>query len=200
MTRRRHSGVTSLDIGDLTNYTEIKSDGEINLHGTARVKKNVEIAIGSIKPPPTNPANWVGLGIAGAWEFADNSTRQVILELPLPKDIDRDEDVVLCIGWSSPSTTGNCVWQFEYLFRGEDEDITASADDTLTKTEAPSSTANGLTMTEFTIPSSDISDTDSCLLIRISRLGGDGNDDLGDVANLTGMTLIYTCDKLGEAI
>ncbi|HHE64448.1 MAG TPA: hypothetical protein ENL09_00305 [Bacteroidetes bacterium] len=174
--------------------------GKLQLITNLRVRKNVEIAIGSIKPPASHPASWADLGIAGAWEFSDGSTETVILEMPLPLDINRSEDVVVDIAWSSPSTSGNCVWQLEYLFRGDDEDISVSADDTLTQTVAPSSTSNGLVTTSFTIPAADISDTDKLLILRLQRLGGDANDTLGDVAYLTAMNLNYISDKSGEAI
>jgi len=182
-----------------TNYADFSSTGLLTMHGTARVRKNVEIAVGAIKPPASHPASWSDLGIAGAWEFSDGVTETVILEMPLPLDIDRSEDVVVDIAWSSPSTSGNCVWQLQYLLRGEDEAIDASADDTLTQTVAPSSTANGLVTTSFTIPAADISDTDKLLILRLERLGGDANDTLGDVAYLTAMNFNYVSDKLGEA-
>ena len=131
--------------------------GKLQLINDLTARKNVEIAIGSIKPPASHPASWVDLGIAGAWEFSDGATETVILEMPLPLDINRNEDVQVKIMWSSPSTTGNCKWQLEYLFRKEGEDTTASADGTLTKVVSPSSTSNGLVVTSFTIPASDIS-------------------------------------------
>jgi len=191
--------VGPVKVGSDTDHSNFASNGLLTLHGTARVKRNIEIAIGSIKPPATHPAGWSDLGIAGAWEFSDGTTETVILELPLPLDIDRTEDVVVEIAWSSPSTSGNCVWQLSYLLRSEDEAIDASADDTLTQTVAPSSTANGLVTTSFTIPAADISDTDKLLILRLERIGGDGNDTLGDVAYLTAMNLNYVSDKLGEA-
>jgi len=189
---------TKVRFGSGANYTETNEDGEINLHGTARVRRNVEIAVGAIKPPASHPASWSDLGIAGAWEFSDGTTETVILEMPLPLDIDRTEDVIVDIAWASPSTTGSCVWELSYLMRSNDEAIDA-ADDTLTQTVAPSSTANGLTTTSFTIPAADISDTDKLLILRLQRLGGDTNDTLGDVAYLTAMNLNYVSNKLGEA-
>ena len=187
-------------IGDGTNYAEFKDDGELNLHGTARVRRNVEIAIGSIKPPATHPASWADLGIAGAWEFSDGTTETVILEMPLPLDIDRSEDVVVDIGWASPATSKNCVWELSYLLRSENEAIDASADDTLSQTVASSSTSNGLVKTSFTIPSSDISSTDLILILKLERKGGDANDTLSDSAYLTTMNFNYVSNKLGEAL
>ena len=121
-----------------------------------KVRKNVEVSIGSIKPPASNPADWSDAGIAGAWKFADGKTSTVILEMPLPLDMDRNEDVIVKIAWFSPSTTGKCKWQLQYLFRSDDEDMTASADGTITKAVSPSSSSNGLVITDFVIPASAI--------------------------------------------
>jgi len=185
--------------GGTTNYLQIAADGELSLHGTAKVRKNIEIAIGSIKPPATHPASWVDLGIAGAWEFSDGTTETVILEMPLPLDIDRTEDVVVDIGWASPSTSANCVWETSYLLRSEDEAIDAAADDTLQEIAGSSSTAEGLVKTSFTIPAADISDTDLLLILKLERIGGNANDTLEDVAHLTAMNFNYVSNKLGEA-
>ena len=44
--------------GGTTNYTEIKADGEINLHGTARTWKSVDLPVQAVKIPAANyPAN-----------------------------------------------------------------------------------------------------------------------------------------------
>jgi len=131
--------------------------GKLQLITNLRVRKNVEIAVGSIKPPASSPAGWSDAGIAGAWEFTDGKTSTVILEMPLPLDIDRTEDIVVEIAWHSPSTSGKCKWELQYLFRGDDEDMTTSADGTITKVVSPSLTSNGLVTTRFTIPASAIS-------------------------------------------
>jgi len=195
----KHLNITrNATIGSSENRTQFISNGYMTMHGTARVRKNIEIAIGSLKPPATHPASWSDLGIGGAWEFSDGTTEAVVLEMPLPLDIDRTEDVVADIAWASSSTTGNCVWKFSYLMRSEDEAIDAAADDTLTETASPSSTSYGLTTTSFTIPAADISDTDKLLILKLERIGGDANDTLGDAAYLTAMNFNYISDKLGE--
>jgi len=188
------------EFGGTTNYATFSSNGQLTLVGTARVRRNVEIAIGSIKPPATHPASWVDLGIAGAWKFSDGTTETVILVMPLPLDIDRTGDVIAYIEWASPSTTGNCVWELSYLMRSEDEPIDAEPDDTLQEIVGSSSTAKGLVTTSFTIPAADISDTDKLLILKLERIGGDASDTLGDVAYLTAMNFNYVSNKLGESL
>ena len=185
--------------GDGTNYAEIKTDGEINLHGTARVKKQIWMQAEAIKAPLANPATFADLGISGAWQFPDNLTRYIICKLPLVTDIDTSVDAEVHFGWSSPTTSANCRWQVEYLVRAEDEDMTVAAEATLTQTEGSSATANGLNISTFIIPAAALAAADSCLLLRIARLGADAADTLGDVANLSGLCLNYVSNTLGEA-
>jgi len=185
------------DIGDGTNYTEIKTDGSIEFHGNARTKKSIWIQSESLRAPGTNGATFTDVGISGAWEFADNVTRYVVCKFPLRTDIDRTEDIELVLGWFSPATSGNCKWQLEYLLRGEDEDMTAAAESTETQTVAPSGTANGLVLTTFTVPAANISDTDHCILIRIGRVGGDAADTMSDSAYLSGVCFQFVSDKIG---
>jgi len=47
--------VTMIGDGGSEHYTEIKASGEINLHGTARVFKNVELTPANVGKPSTNP-------------------------------------------------------------------------------------------------------------------------------------------------
>lgn len=189
-----------LNIGDPTNYTEIKTDGEINLHGTARVYKQIWIQAEAIRAPGSNPAAFADLGISGAWQFADNLVKVVICKLPLTTDIDTSEDAYIYLGWSSPTISEVCRWQVEYLVRTLNEDLSAAADDTLTQDENSSATANGLTIASFTLPATAWSSADNCLLLRISRMGNHANDTLGDVANLSGVCLHHVSDSLGTAL
>jgi len=188
---------TEVRFGDTTNYTKTDIDGEITQYGTARTKKQIWIQAEALRAPGVNPATFQDLGISGVWQFADNLTKVIVTKLPLITDFDPSENANVNLGWSSPSNTGVCRWQVEYLVRTEDEDMSAAAEDTLTSDEAPSGTANGLTLSSFTIPAASLASTDHCLLLRITRLGG--ADTLGDVANLSGICLSYVSDKLGEA-
>jgi len=190
---------TEVRFGKGANYTNTAIDGEITQFGTARVEKQMWIQAESIKSPGVSPATFQDVGISGAWEFADGSTKVVICKFPLPTDIDYTENVTIYLGWSTPAISKNCRWQVEYLLRKADEDVTAVAEDTLTQNEGSSATANGMTVSDFTIPAASIDATDNCLLLRISRIGGHGDDTLSNVANLHGVCFHYVSDKLGTA-
>jgi len=186
---------------DTTNYTEIKTDGEINLHGTARVKKGKWLDFSGIKAPETKPAKYIDHGISGAWEFSDGTDDTVVFNYKVPDDMDITQASTLLISWSSNTSviTESAVWQLEYLYISPGEDTTANAQETLTVTSNVVAQSNGLVVAEITgidLPSS----TDKCVHCRLKRLGADANDDLTDTAELSGVCWRYTSDKLGEGL
>ena len=195
------AGASTFGDGGTTNYTEIKADGEINLHGTARVEKCIVLRVGSFKAPGSNPADLEDLGIAQCYAFDPNVQQYISSEIIVPNDMDISVAPTLKADWSAAATTGTAVWQLEYLWRAPDEDMTAAAQETIRGESDPSGTSNGLVVAEMTgidAPSS----TDRVLLIRISRDTTDGTytDDMAGDAHLTAVKLCYTSNKLGEAI
>lgn len=187
---------------DNTNYATFKSDGELNLVGSARVKKKVWIGANGIRAPGTKPATFVESGIKGAWEFADavaGNEEAVSGTIKIPADMDRSVAPTFNIGWSADgSSPGDCEWQFEYLWIGADEDTTAAAQETLTVTSTASATSNGLIVAEISgidLPAS----TDKAMFWRITRLSASANDTISDVVLMHGNFFEYTSNKLGEA-
>ncbi|MBA7548484.1 hypothetical protein ES705_40944 [subsurface metagenome] len=140
------------------------------------------------------PAIWADLGMTGVWQFVDNLTRYAVASCRAPKSIKVGEDITIKVKWGSPSTTGVCRWQLEYLFREVDDDVSAGGTALGFEDDAPSAQANGLTITTFTVPHTHGGACcDELLLLRLARIGG--SDTLGNVANLSGITFIYICDK-----
>jgi len=198
------AAATTIGDGGATNYTEIKSDGEINLHGTARVVNSLWIGAEGVRAPPTTkPATYVEHGIGGAWEFSDATDDTILATMRIPNRMDRGVAPSITLGWSSTTTEGYCEWQIEYLWRAADEATDAVADDTLlSSTDADASTssavANGLTLSTFplVVPSA----TDACLHLRIKRRADLAADTInGDTVELFGMCLTSTSNKLGAA-
>jgi len=188
--------------GGTTNYLEIKSDGEINLHGTARVTKDLWIDASGIKAPGSKPATEISFGAleTTAWQFSDEGVagnqQTVSWRIAPLYDMDRSVAPVIRIGWSSASS-GNCEWQLEYRWLSEDEDCTAAAEETLTVIDAASTTSNGLVITTVSginAPSS----TDASIIFRLKRLSAGANDTISDTVELHGICFNYTSNKLGE--
>jgi len=195
---------TNKKFGDETNYATFAADGELTLAGTARVYKVIALRPSGFGIPGTKPATSVDHGIGLAWEFSDATDDTVEAEMQLPQDMDRTVAPEFNIGWDSDTAdpgddSKQCVWQLEYLYLSLNEDVTAAAQETLTVTASASTTANGLvvsTITGLDLPSA----TDRFMMIRLKRLGADGDDDLGDVAYLNGCGFKYTSSKLGLAL
>jgi len=174
-------------------------DGELSLHGTARVKKSLWLPFNALKAPGTKPATFVDHGISGAWEFSDGTDDTLVFNIQTPVDMDKTVAPIMLIGWSTNTTVTSetCTWQLEYLWTSEGEDTTAAAQGTLTVDSNAISQANGLIMAEITgidLPS----ETDVCIHCRLKRLGAGGNDDLTDTSELHGICFKYTSNKLGE--
>lgn len=195
-------GTSTLGDGGSTNYTEIKSDGEINLHGTARVTRDLWIDSAGIKAPGSKPATEISFGALenSAWQFSDegvaDNQQTVSWRIAPPYDMDRSAAPIIRIGWSSASS-GNCEWQLEYRWLAEDEDCTSAAQETLTVTDAASATSNGLVIT--TVSGIDApSSTDASIIFRLKRLSAGANDTISDTVELHGVCFNYTSNKLGE--
>jgi len=192
-----------LHVGDqATNYLKIANDGELTLVGTARVKKKIYIDANGIRAPGAKPATFVEDGLTGCWEFADaieanqESVSGTLLILP---DMDRSMPITLNVGWHANGVSpGNCKWQLEYLWISPNEDVTAGAQETLTKVSTASATSDGLVIAEITgidLPSS----TDKALFWKLTRLSADAEDTISDVVHLRGQFFEYTSNKLREA-
>jgi len=187
---------------DGTNYASFASDGELTLHGTARVIRDLWIDAAGIKAPGAKPASEVSFGTleTAAWEFSNEGVganqESVSWRIAIPYDLDRTEGVIIRIGWSSAST-GNCKWQLKYRWFSEDEDMTQDGEETLTVVDAASATANGLVITTIegiNAPSA----TDVTIMFKLTRLSADAQDTISDTVELHGVCFNYISDKLGE--
>jgi len=118
--------------------------------------------------------------------------------MAIPYDMDRSVGPSLRVGWSSAST-GNCKWQLKYRWFALDEDLTQDGEETLTATDAASTTANGLVVTDITGIDAP-SGTDATIMFKLTRLSADAADTIADSVELHGVCFNYISDKLGEAI
>ena len=191
-------------LGDqATNYMSVASDGEIGLTGTARVKKKLYVDANGIKSPGANPASFVEDGLTGCWEFDDAieaNQESVSGTLLIPSDMDITVVPTFNIGWHADGISpGDTVWQFEYLWRSPNEDVSAVAQETLADTFTASASSNGLVIASITgidLPSA----TDKAMFWKITRLSAHANDTIADVTHLRGEFFEYTANKLGESL
>ena len=188
-------------IGDPNaDYAQFGSDGVLTLEGAAQVYLTSWIPAQAIRAPGVKPATYVDLGISGAWEFADGQEETIVCNIQIPERTLMTADLYLWMGWSSPTVSQDCDWEFAYLLRQLGEDTTAAAQQTLQTFAESSSVANGFVFTIFTIVAAQLDADDKCLHINIMRDGNDAGDTLGAAAHLHGMCLKYKTDKRGSAI
>ena len=197
-------GTTNLGDGGVTNYAEIKTDGEINLHGTARVVNGQWIDAQGIKAPQTNPAELISFGLleTPAFQFADAieaNQENVTFNMRLPYRMDKGVAPFLAVGWSAVGISpGDCRWQLEYLYTKLNDNTALGAQDTVLVTSTASATTNGMVMAIF--PAMELPEaTDICVHCRVTRLSADGADTIADTVELHGLCLSFTVDRLGLA-
>lgn len=179
-------------------YAQFATDGELTLVGTARVTKMRWVPAQAVRAPGVKPATYGDHGISGAWIFADGQEEIIVCNIAIPYDADLTEDLDIGIGWSSPTAGQNCDWEVAYLLTKLNDDTTAAAQQTLQSFEGSSANANGLVFSYFTIDNAtQIEATDVCVHINIMRDGNDAGDTLGAAANVHGICLRYTANKLG---
>jgi len=185
-------------IGGSTNKASFDSDGILTLAGTARVIKYTWIHAGGIRAAGVNGAT-EGLNDNGfiVLSFADSQEKYAQANIKVPDDMDLSADAYICIGWSSPTISQNCDWEITYLLT-KVGDTTEAAGTTVQDYVASSSTANGLVISPIVTIAGGTITTEKCIHVKIMRDGNDGNDNLGDIAELHGAALMYTANKLGE--
>jgi len=200
------NGASAFGDGGTTDYMEIKDTGEINLHGDARITKAIWIDAAGMKAPGANPATLIAHGPLeiATWEFSDTALEanqeSVSWSSRIPTNMDRTVEPTLALAWSANGVSpGNCEWQLEYFWSGPDDSTTQSAEETLTQTDAASSTSDGMVITIVTgvnVPDS----ADVRLHCRVTRLSAGANDTISDTVELHGVYLQFTSDRLGEML
>lgn len=192
------AGTAAFGDTDGTDYADFAADGELNLHGTARVLKYSWLPAGAVRGVGANPAS-EALNASGfvILEFADAADDYAQFNTRIPEDADLSADISLCVGWSVPNLSANMDWGYGYLVTAENDD-TEGAATTGTTTVTSSGTADGLNVdVVFTIAGGTLAASDFCLHVYIYR--DVSADTYGNPVDLHGVALRYTANKLGTA-
>ena len=193
---------TSNVVGDFSITGDF--DDQIRLTDGGKVYQNEWIPVDAIRVPTLNPAIATERGISIAWEFTDGADDVIFGTIRIPQDMDRTVAPEFKIGWSSDTAdpgddSKQAYWQLEYLFRIVGESMTTSAQDTLTTITSSSTTTTGLTIS--TITGIDLPEATAQLMaFRLTRLGSEASDTLGDDVYMHGCGLKYIKDKLGVEV
>ena len=187
--------------GAPTNYAKFAPDGELNLVGTARVTKDVQLPLSGFGKGAAAPGD-VYLGNYFGYEFTTNDT--IYLSTEIPYDRDPSADLVIEIHWYINEAVGSPVkevaWEVYYTCTKENgTELVDAVSATLPSGDIVIPTlAKALTETSFTIPAAAI-DADDVIGIIIKRVAiADGTAPTAKPV-IVGAMLEYIANKLGEA-
>ncbi len=181
---------------DATNYTEIKADGEINLYGTARVKKHIDIGAVDWHRGASAPTE-VDIGVFHTLEFGSAGTDEIHACIVCPHDFAAGTSIDVTIYWTytGAQDNGTVRWELEYKNIATGEAVAGAG--TVIASSDPGNHATGdLVQTQLTasITGAAVNDIIGLFLSRNS-----GSDTLSTGANLIDVHFEYVSDRLGES-
>ena len=183
--------------GGATNYTEIKDDGEINLHGTARVKRHISIPSPSWKIGVTGPTEGY-VGIAPILAFDASTDDSVHYNFLCPHRMAAGTDIRVFVDWcyTGAAEHGTVMWAVEYINIDTGETVAGST------TTFSKVSGNVYTLAGKMIRASfdtDITGAVAHDVIAIRLYRDVSGDSLTQDAKMIQVHLEFTMDKLGEA-
>ncbi len=189
------------DIGDATNYTEIKADGEINLHGTARVNKEFSLLLTDFNPGASGPTKALH-DIFPTYEFTIDDDMHTSFEMP--DDWATGTDITVEIYWAIDEAyadnSGEVRWSADWRAVAVGELISGGSSGTLDFGDVNiPATANTIVKTESTISGASLA-ADDLVAFNGARVDlVDGNNPTAE-PYIIAVRLEYIADKLGEAL
>jgi len=192
-------------IGGSTNYTEILADGEIRLHGTARVAVDLEILLGNVNrsgPTPTEGQEDYFRTI----DFDKNAVESIYFTAHTPSDYTPGTDVYLHLDFFVDSVDTvvqrAVVWGMEYkvIQHGQVVDFGTGTVTVRITHVILVTTVNKeiISCNCLAIAASDLPG-EGTLLVRLFRDGRNVADTQNGDVRLFDMHFYYTADRIGEA-
>lgn len=197
--------LSALSIGDATNKAEIKADGEINLHGTARVNRHLLIDPKRFKMPAANFPGESFEDLFYTLDFDDSAEESANCQEHIPWRWDSTTDIEVIIDWLHDANAATdalkVLWGVEYKSITAGEAV-AGAGTEITQLSAGNHNVDEglLVRTTFTakILGSNLAYGD-VLGMRVFRKAADGTDTLVGDARLVNVHFHFVMNKLGEA-
>lgn len=191
-------GTGSLKIGDATNYTQIKPDGELNLHGTARVIRHLRVGAASWDKGAAAPTAGFE-GVFSTLDFDAVLDDEAHYTIIVPHRWDTTIDIEFAVDWfyDGGQDNGTVCWALEYKAIKAGEAVTG-AGTTITKVSAGTHTTGQMVRTTFTtkILAANLEAGDT-LGFRLYR--DVSADTLATDARLINTHFHFTMNKLGLA-
>ena len=197
---------TSIGDGGTTNFTQFAGDGEITLHGTARVINHKDIAITMMKRGVGSPP---GEGLKDGFptlDFAWTGDEEVFFEFHTPSRFDTTADMQLHIAFfvdTAPAAAAGVCWGVEWkvIEAGDTVDFTAGTD-TLTDVVAitTGTPANDAVLleSEGLVGGAGAIPLDALIKCRLYRDVSNAGDTFAGDARLMEAHVHYISNKLGR--
>jgi len=187
------------------NYTEIKSDGEINLNGTAKVKItrsftfNYSQAIGTGKPTLVNRGVFFGFSLP---VYNSDDEELFTCHCVIPEWDGTTDPVIYVGGWLDTANTGkkfNLQVSVEKCDMAANEVVPATTNDYEVETDTGTAAQYTSFKIGFTIDASAVGfEYGDTIAIRVRRLAATSDEIAGEFV-VEGVAIEYTANKLGEA-
>ena len=191
-----NSSSNAITIGDAVNYTEIKADGEINLHGTARVTGHIRVpapgwSIGASAPT-------AGLvGVTRTLDFDNSIDDEAYYSLITPYRMVSGSAINVEINWcyTGAQDDGTVCWGLDYTILPSGS-VVAETSATITGTSSVGQMTGRLITTTLATGITGATSHDT-VSMRFYR--DESEDTLATDAQLVLVHFHFTEDKLGEA-
>jgi len=184
---------------DTVDYTLFTNRGAMEMHGDARVYRNLVIGAASWKIGATAPtASYEN--IFPTLLFADGVDDEAHYATHVPYQWDDTTDMTVSVHWQQDDDTddGNVLWNLNYIGAKEGEDP-ASAGTLISQLSAGNHPQDEILVTTFATKmlAANLERMDD-LGLKLWRNGDDGTDDLTEDAELISVHIRYTMNQLGD--
>jgi len=188
-------------IGSEEDYASFDLDGQLLLHGAARIRRHLIADPKRFKIPATNYPGESYEGLFYTLDFDKSTEESAYLVEHIPYRWDPSTDMEVMVSWFHDSVdSGAVVWGLEYKAVSSGDSIAGSG--TVITQASGGNHAPGVEIrTVFTekILHSNIAPDDD-IAIRFFRKSGDGADTLNEDARVINVHIVYIENTLGRAI
>ncbi len=183
---------------DKGNYTQIDTNGQIELFGNARVWREVQFRVGDITKPASNSPTSTEIGNFPVLQFASDMNRSIFLSFEVPLDADLNQDFEFHVTWAPTNTnTGDVIWCINV------SDLDTNSGELLTDLHTVSCVTdpgNGITDEILESESVELGETlhvGHVVGIKFTRAASTAEDTYNSDASLIKITISYVANRLG---
>ncbi len=182
-------------IGGGADYADFAADGQLTLHGGARVRRHIRVSAPEWKKGVVAPTEEIN-GVFTTLNFGGASNDECHFTLLLPRRMEADTGIGVAVDWFHEQTAdvGKVNWVIEYLFAAPGEAVEGA---TTTITQLSDASVEDVLQRTTFLTEMTGGDEGDVLGVRLYRTGGANGDTLGGVAKMVEVHFHFIMDKLG---